>query len=369
MPASNQAAGGSKTGGKGGTGRKQTAAAAAKKKAGTTKKLSAADEDAAQEAQAALDEEVPMLEGAGLDGDSDAGAAELLADANKPARLAMDVVVILNQEKRRKRGRVGAGAPPKKSKKSRDVVEIKPDTSFEAFKQAVVAAVIGLAHPYELESAFCYTDLDLAAKIPNAQDPMWRTSFPIKTDERFKDFKLNVFKTNARYAETHLEVNEVATSDDDDFADDSYDEEDTPTQPGKRKRKSGTTAAAASAKLAKEVELEAERIDTMKELNKRWKCEKDGCSGNGKQCYVHPNGEHTTLTMEHKRNWVRSIVDFKVGTIEKAPGSLFDSPVKPRGLNGSRSSSSFTPRSKGKSKAKDSAFTIILSSGANTPSH
>ncbi|KAE8189476.1 hypothetical protein CF336_g5718 [Tilletia laevis] len=282
-----------------------------------------------------------------------------LLEAKKPAKLALDISVLYHEAKK---SNTGAGAPARKAKTIRRVVEVHPKDSFETFKANVIAELQAFKKKYTLGSV-AYTQLDLEAKIPKGA-PVWKVALAIDSDKAFKDFKENVFQSSDRYAESKIDLQEVDPEAGSDSDDSGWEDEDIDAQVGfKRKKTSnaGKGATPSSSKTASD-KIVDKKVDTLLEINRRWAC-KDGNCNFGGQCIRDRNGTHVILTKRKKESFVRSVVEYGVGTIENPPAFLFDVEDKPRGRSGSRPSATRTPSGKGKAKAD---VTIILSSPASS---
>ncbi|CAD6982098.1 unnamed protein product, partial [Tilletia controversa] len=164
-----------------------------------------------------------------------------LLEAKKPAKLALDISVLYHEAKKSK---TGAGAPARKAKTIRRVVEVHPKDSFETFKANVIAELQAFKKNYTLGSV-AYTQLDLEAKIPKGA-PVWKVALAIDSDKAFKDFKENVFQSSDRYAESKIDLQEVDPEAGSDSDDSGWEDEDIDAQVGFKRKKTSNAGKGAT---------------------------------------------------------------------------------------------------------------------------
>ncbi|CAD6972835.1 unnamed protein product [Tilletia controversa] len=260
----------------------------------------------------------------------------LVQEAQKPAKLAVTALV---QYHKPRQAKTGAGAPVRKSKPHRRIVDVKPGDSFKVFQINVLQAIEDI-----LKKEGCiindlkYEALDLEAKVPKGGP----------------DIEL-------------AESDSIIDQDSDDEFSDSDDTLDAARSSKKRKRK-GTKSTLSKAEI--EEKLKNDKIKTMVAINEQWKCGEKDCNLGG-HCLQDVNGKHYPLTKTLKERFVRSVCEARVGTVEKPPEFLFDAPDKVRGRSGPHSGQGRTPQGKGKGKSTSDVtflFSSPLSSTEFSPS-
>ncbi|CAD6916192.1 unnamed protein product [Tilletia controversa] len=291
----------------------------------------------------------------------------LVQEAQKPAKLAVTALV---QYHKPRQAKTGAGAPVRKSKPHRRIVDVKPGDSFKVFQINVLQAIEDI-----LKKEGCiindlkYEALDLEAKVPKG-GPEWKGRLPVDSATAYKDYKQHIFKASDRFSECSIELAEsdsIIDQDSDDEFSDSDDTLDAARSSKKRKRK-GTKSTLSKAEI--EEKLKNDKIKTMVAINEQWKCGEEDCNLGG-HCLQDVNGKHYPLTKTLKERFVRSVCEARVGTVEKPPEFLFDAPDKVRGRSGPHSGQGRTPQGKGKGKSTSDVtflFSSPLSSTEFSPS-
>ncbi|KAK0538474.1 hypothetical protein OC834_000414 [Tilletia horrida] len=334
---------------------KNTKAAASSSSRGKTKKRSAAELDEILAAEAVR----RLGEADSEERDADGGAEEevgVLAEARKPATLAIEATVLYATAKKTK---TGPGPANKKSDPKAYIVSIEEKDTFFAFQQKVMGVVESIQKKFKV-GKLQYDDLELEAKVPKASQLWKENALPINAGS-FKDFKENIFKPGCYYAKSKITINEAddddcstddacIDADDEDESDDFTSNSDTPKKGSKRKRSQSKGKAA----------IQKEKDKTLKKLQGRWQCRRKGCNTGG-HCLEDEHGKHHSISHRGLTRYVEMIVVARTASIDVPPRVLFDAETPTRGRGGPRPSLGDTP-SKGSSTIhQDISFTMIAS--------
>ncbi|CAD6892057.1 unnamed protein product [Tilletia controversa] len=136
---------------------------------------------------------------AGVEGNGDAPSAPsaeeedvdvdetLVQEAQKPAKLAVTALIRYHKPRQAK---TGAGAPVRKSKPHRRIVDVKPGDSFKTFQVNVLQAIGDILKKEGCEIPnLHYEALDIEAKVPKG-GPEWKGRLPVDTASAYKDYKV-----------------------------------------------------------------------------------------------------------------------------------------------------------------------------------